>query len=287
VESHNKFNKLTPHEEAVIIQKGTESPFTGEYNEHFFDGVYTCRRCNAMLYWSKDKFKSHCGWPSFDDEIKGAVKKVSDSDGVRDEIICANCGGHLGHIFTGEGLTPKDTRHCVNSISLNFVSKEQMGAGQAIFAGGCFWGVEYYMQKKAGVLKTTVGYIGGHKDEPSYEEVCSKTTGHVEAVEVVYDPARVSYEELVRLFFEIHDPTQAGGQGPDIGEQYSSVIFYRADEQKKIAEKIIGILKEKGYDVVTRLKKAGKFWKAEDYHQEYYNKKRGMPYCHVYTKRFD
>ncbi|MCK5661650.1 MAG: peptide-methionine (S)-S-oxide reductase MsrA [Methanosarcinales archaeon] len=162
-----------------------------------------------------------------------------------------------------------------------------MKTGQAIFAGGCFWGVEYYMQKKPGVLKTTVGYIGGHKDEPSYEDVCSKTTGHVEAVEVVYDQARVSYEELVRLFFEIHDPTQAGRQGPDVGEQYSSIIFYRGDEQKAIAEKMIVILKEKGYDVVTRLKEAGKFWKAEDYHQDYYNKKRGTPYCHVYTRRFD
>ncbi|MCK5660897.1 MAG: bifunctional methionine sulfoxide reductase B/A protein [Methanosarcinales archaeon] len=287
MKSHDKFNKLTPREEEIIIHKGTEPPFTGEYNEHFSEGVYACRYCDAMLYWSKDKFKSSCGWPSFDDEIQGAVKKVPDADGSRTEITCANCGGHLGHVFSGEEQTLKNIRHCVNSISLNFVPNDQIKTGQAIFAGGCFWGVEYYMQKTPGVLKTTVGYIGGHKDEPSYEEVCSKTTGHVEAVEVVYDPVRVSYEELVRLFFEIHDPTQAGRQGPDVGEQYSSIIFYRGDEQKAIAEMMIGILKEKGYDVVTRLKEAGKFWKAEDYHQEYYNKKSGTPYCHVYTRRFD
>lgn len=287
MKSHNKFNELTPREEAIIIHKGTEPPFTGEYTEHFSDGVYACRYCNAMLYWSKDKFKSHCGWPSFDDEIRGAVKKVPDADGIRTEIVCANCGGHLGHVFTGEGVTPKNIRHCVNSISLNFVAKEQMRTGQAIFAGGCFWGVEYYMQKKPGVLKTTVGYIGGHKDDPSYEDVCAKTTGHVEAVEIIYDPVRVSYKELVRLFFETHDPTQAGRQGPDIGEQYSSIIFYLDEEQKAIAEKMIAILKGKGYDVVTRLEKAEKFWKAEDHHQDYYNKKRGTPYCHVYTKRFD
>jgi len=285
--SHNKLNKLTHEEEAIIMHKGTELPFIGEYNEHFSKGVYVCKYCDAMLYLSKDKFKSNCGWPSFDDEIEGAVKKVPDTDGIRTEIVCANCGGHLGHVFTGEGNTPKNIRHCVNSTSLNFVPEDQIKTGQAIFAGGCFWGVEYYMQKKLGVLETMVGYIGGHKDEPSYEDVCSKTTGHVEAVKVVYDPVRVSYEELVRLFFEIHDPTQIGGQGPDIGEQYSSIIFYLDNEQKAIAENVINILKEKGYTVVTKLKEAVTFWKAEDYHQDYYTKKRGTPYCHAYTKRFD
>ncbi|HUV83138.1 MAG TPA: bifunctional methionine sulfoxide reductase B/A protein [archaeon] len=280
-------NKLTQKEEAIIIHKGTEPPFTGEYNEHFSKGVYACKYCDAMLYRSKDKFQSSCGWPSFDDEIEGAVTKVPDKDGIRTEITCANCGGHLGHVFTGEGSTPKNVRHCVNSTSLNFVPEAQITTGQAIFAGGCFWGVEYYMQQKPGVLETTAGYVGGHKDEPSYEDVCSKKTGHVEAVKVVYDPVRVSYEELVKLFFEIHDPTQIGRQGPDIGEQYSSIIFYLDNEQKAIAENVINILKEKGYDVVTRLKKATTFWKAEDYHQDYYSKKRGTPYCHVYTKRFD
>jgi peptide methionine sulfoxide reductase msrA/msrB len=156
----------------------------------------------------------------------------------------------------------------------------------AIFAGGCFWGVEYYMQKEPGVISTTVGYTGGTKKNPTYEEVCAHVTGHVEAIEIVFDPEKTTYEKIARLFFEIHDPTQANGQGPDIGEQYLSVVFYRNEEQKAIAEKLIGLLKEKGYKVATKLMKASTFWKAENYHQDYYLNKGTLPYCHGYTKRF-
>jgi len=157
----------------------------------------------------------------------------------------------------------------------------------AIFAGGCFWGVEHLMKKEPGVLKTTVGYTGGKEENPTYPEVSAHATDHVEAIEIVFDPEKTSYETLAKLFFEIHDPTQVDGQGPDIGNQYLSVIFYMNDEQKKIAEKLIDILKEKGYDVATVLKKANTFWPAEDYHQDYYKKNGKEPYCHVYTKRFD
>jgi len=158
--------------------------------------------------------------------------------------------------------------------------------GKAIFAGGCFWGVEDLMQKEEGVISTSVGFTGGNKDNPTYKEVSAGGTGHIEAVEVVYDPEKVSYEKLTKLFFEIHDPTQVGGQGPDIGSQYESVIFYADDNQKEIAEKLIAILKEKGLNVATILEKAGTFWLAEESHQDYYIKSGKRPYCHIYTKRF-
>lgn len=163
--------------------------------------------------------------------------------------------------------------------------KEGMTA-TSIFAGGCFWGVEYFLQKSEGVISVVSGYTGGHKENPSYEEVCSGTTGHFEAVEVTYDPSLTSFETLARLFFEIHDPTQYDHQGPDFGEQYRSVVFYNNEEERQITLKLIGILKAKGYRVVTEVRPAARFWKAENYHQDYYSNKGTTPYCHGYTKRF-
>jgi peptide methionine sulfoxide reductase msrA/msrB len=281
------YNKLTPQEEYVIIRKGTEVPYTGKYYNYKETGIYTCRRCNVPLYYSHDKFDAHCGWPSFDDEIPGAVTRIPDPDGMRTEIICANCGAHLGHVFTGEGLTPKETRHCVNSISLLFIPAGQKPkVERAIFASGCFWGSQYYLEKAKGVLYTKVGYTGGTKANPTYKEVCTGTTGHAESVEVFYDPSLTDYETLAKLFFETHDFTQVNRQGPDIGEQYRSMIFYIDNDQKLIAEKLIKILTDKGYNVATKLQQASTFWVAEDYHQEYYNKNGGTPYCHVYRKIF-
>jgi peptide methionine sulfoxide reductase msrA/msrB len=291
-----KYNKLTPEEEFVILHKGTEAPYSGEYYYNNADGTYLCKRCNAPLYRSSDKFDAQCGWPSFDDEIEGAVLRKPDADGRRTEILCANCGAHLGHIFTGEGFTDKNTRHCVNSISLTFQPLQMPRQEQqqddraktdtAIFAGGCFWGMQYYFEDKKGVISTQVGYIGGHTEHPTYEQVCSHKTGHIEAIEVVFNPRKISYEDLAKLFFEIHDPTQVDRQGPDIGEQYKSAVFYRDEEQKEIAEKLIKILKSKGYDVVTELIPATKFWPAEDYHQQYYDRNGNRPYCHFYQKKF-
>jgi peptide methionine sulfoxide reductase msrA/msrB len=156
----------------------------------------------------------------------------------------------------------------------------------AIFASGCFWGTEYHFQRAPGVLSTRVGYTGGHKDNPTYREVCTGTTGHAEAIEVVYDPDQTDYETLARLFFETHDPTQIGGQGPDIGDQYRSVVFYVDDEQRIVTEKLIGLLTDMGYTVATEVEPASKFWPAEDYHQQYYDKTGKTPYCHIYTPRF-
>jgi peptide methionine sulfoxide reductase msrA/msrB len=288
-QNNMKYNKLTPEEEYVILNKGTERPWTGEYTNYKEQGIYICKQCEAPLYRSEDKFDSHCGWPSFDDEVEGAVKRIPDPDGMRTEIICATCGGHLGHVFLGEEFTEKNTRHCVNSISMVFVPANQQTEQQtdrAIFAGGCFWGVEYFMQQKPGVISVISGYIGGHKDNPTYKEVCSGATGHAEAVEIVFDPSKVTYEELARLFFEIHDPTHVNRQGPDIGEQYRSEIFYLSNEQKAVIDKLISILKSKGFKIATKVTKATTFWPAEDYHQDYYDHKGTLPYCHGYTKRF-
>jgi peptide methionine sulfoxide reductase msrA/msrB len=290
-EDQDMYNKLTPEEERVIIHKGTEPPFSGEYVNHFEDGTYTCKRCGAKLFDSSSKFHSSCGWPSFDDQIKGTVKLQPDADGIRTEIVCANCGGHLGHVFAGEGYTPKNTRYCVNSISMDFVPAQEKPAKEnkterAIFASGCFWGTEYHFQKAPGVISTTVGYTGGHVDNPTYKQVCTDKTGHAEAVEVIYDPSKTSYEKLAMLFFETHDFTQLNRQGPDVGTQYRSAVFYLDEKQKETAYKLIGMLKQKGYDVKTEVTPAGKFWPAENYHQDYYKNNGKTPYCHIYRKIF-
>jgi peptide methionine sulfoxide reductase msrA/msrB len=154
------------------------------------------------------------------------------------------------------------------------------------FAGGCFWGMEYQFRKVPGVLSTRVGYMGGDKENPTYEEVCSGTTGHLETLEVVFDPSKTSYETLAKIFFEIHDPTQKNGQGPDIGEQYLSAVFCKDEHQKRTIEKLIGILRDKSLDVVTQIRDVTPFWPAEDYHQNYYTKTGGSPYCHIRVKRF-
>lgn len=285
----NNYNKLTAAEKRVILHKGTEPRFSGEYTSFSKEGTYLCKQCNAPLYESSDKFKSNCGWPSFDDEIPGAVRREPDADGRRIEILCANCDGHLGHVFEGERFTDKNIRHCVNSISLTFEPKEAIAStAKAYFAGGCFWGVEYLFEKQDGVISATSGYMGGANDQPTYKEVCSGQSGHIETVEVTYNPALVSYETLAKLFFEIHDPTQANGQGPDIGSQYVSAIFYETEAEKKKAEELIELLKSNGYDVVTQLipAPAHTFWEAEEYHQNYYVRTKKQPYCHRYQKRF-
>jgi len=282
------YNDLTAEESKIIINKSTEYPFTGLYEGFKGKGTYLCKQCGNALYHSETKFDAGCGWPSFDDEIDGAVKRNVDADGKRTEIVCASCGGHLGHVFTGEGFTPKDTRHCVNSVSLDFVPA-QLGAGNygtALFAGGCFWGVEYFLQKEPGVVSVVSGYTGGKVKNPSYREVCTGTTGHAETVKIIYDLKKTTYEKLLRLFLEIHDPTQVDRQGPDIGDQYRSEIFYKNEDQKKIAQKLLDTLRTKGLKIATQVTKASEFYSAEEYHQDYYFRNGKVPYCHGYTQRF-
>ena len=287
-----QYNKLTMSEKQVIINKGTEAPFTGKYYQNQDSGLYLCKRCDAPLYRSTDKFDAHCGWPSFDDEIEGAIKRIPDADGRRTEIVCAGCGAHLGHVFTGEKFTEKNTRHCVNSISLNFKPltlsevNPEARLDSVLFGGGCFWGMEYYFKNLDGVVSSKVGYSGGHMKNPTYHEVCSDSTGHAEVIQIIYDTSKIDFETIAKLFFEIHDPTEINRQGPDVGSQYRSVLYYENENQRDIALDLINRLKNKGFKVVTEVEKAKTFYKAEDYHQDYYGKKSGKPYCHFRVKRF-
>lgn len=275
---------LTEAEERVIVHKGTETPFSGAYWDTTTAGTYLCRRCGTPLYHSEDKFDSRCGWPSFDAEIPGAVRRVPDADGERTEIICANCGGHLGHVFEGERLTSKNTRHCVNSLSMLFVPAGEC-ADTAVFAGGCFWGIEDAFRKIPGVCDVISGYTGGTVPNPTYEQVCSGRTGHAEAVQVRFDPESVTFGALARLFFEIHDPTELNRQGPDIGTQYRSAVFYADETQRAVTVSLIQELKTLGWNVVTELTPLTAFYPAEAYHQRF-AERTGRGGCQLRVARF-
>jgi peptide methionine sulfoxide reductase msrA/msrB len=171
-------------------------------------------------------------------------------------------------------------------VTLLPAAPAQAGNETLILASGCFWGTEYFLKRIDGVLSTTVGYTGGHVENPSYEQVCGKKTGHYEACLVEYDPKRTTAEEVLRTFFETHDPTQANGQGPDIGPQYRSAVFYQNDAQRDLTQSLIGLLTAKGLDVATEVLPAQAFYSAEGYHQDYYDIKGGTPYCHGYRKLF-
>ncbi len=158
---------------------------------------------------------------------------------------------------------------------------------KALFSSGCFWGTQHHFDTHEGVVNSLVGYTGGSIAHPTYEQVCSGDTGHREAIEVEFDPSVTTYEALVKLFFETHNFSQVGGQGPDIGHQYTSAIYYLTDEQKNVAEKLVFELAAKGFVVTTEIIEAETFYPAEEYHQKYYEKSGGVPYCHVYIKRFD
>ncbi len=277
---------LTEFQKSVMFDKATEARFSGQYDDFYQDGDYVCANCNNKLYSSKAKFDAGCGWPAFDTCYPGSVLNIPDSDGRRVEILCNNCNIHLGHVFTGEHLTDKNTRHCVNSASIKYIKKEseQPEIASLVVGCGCFWGVQYWFNKLEGVISTSVGYSGGSIPNPTYQQVCAGTTGHIEVLKIDYNPKVLSYENLIRYFFNIHNFEQANGQAGDIGSQYLSIIQYQREDQKNTINHIIEELRAKGYKPATKLVPESAFWAAEDYHQSYYEKSEGSPYCHFFKK---
>lgn len=283
-----KTHSLTPFQKSVILASATERPFSEPCADNAFQaGSWLCRLCGHALFRQKARFEAGCGWPAFNQEIRGTVEQRHDPDGQRREIRCQRCKAHLGHVFEGEGFTPENIRHCVNSTSLDSVNSETvLDSEELILAAGCFWGVEFLFAHLPGVLKTEVGYSGGPLSHPSYEQVCSGNTGHYEAVRVLFDPGVISSEKIIQYFYEIHHPEQKNGQGPDIGSQYGSAIFVYDATQKEIAERVTTHFESINMKVATRILPVQTFWPAEHYHQKYYEKTGSRPYCHRHEKKF-
>ena len=260
-------------QEKILKDKGTEPPFSGEYNDFFKAGVFLCRACKSPSYESNTKFDSGCGWPSFDDEIEGAIVRYEDLSGgrIRTEICCANCDGHLGHVFHGEKITNKNTRHCVNSLSIQFKAYENLE--RATFGAGCFWQVEKIFKEIKGVYLSSVGYMGGSTHNPNYEDVCRGDTNHAEVVDIYFNPEIISYLQVLNVFWSNHNPTTPNMQVTNKGTQYRSVIFYYSVIQKNIAEtSILEQSKNWNKPIITQLVLATTFFRAEEYHQNYLNK---------------
>jgi len=276
-------SRLTLEEYIVARADGTERAFCGRFDDNHKVGVYFCIGCGLPLFTSDSKFHSGTGWPSFFQPM--ALENIAVEEDVafgmvREAIHCVRCETHLGHVFS-DGPPPSHRRYCINSVAMGFESNMPMLLETAIFGAGCFWGVEEAFSKVAGVASTAVGYSGGTTKDPSYEQVCSHTTGHAEVVKVEFDPAVVSYGKLLDLFFKIHNPTTRNRQGFDIGDNYRSAIFFTRPEQETVARVAIARLEKEGVfpdPIVTQVDFAAPFYRAEEYHQ-HYSAKFGAGYC--------
>ncbi|MEZ5047190.1 MAG: bifunctional methionine sulfoxide reductase B/A protein [Chitinophagaceae bacterium] len=289
-------NELTDEQYYILREKGTERPYSGKLLLNKEKGIYKCAACGNELFTDEMKFDSHCGWPSFDKEIAGGkiIQKVDNSLGMkRTEIACAKCGGHLGHIFD-DGPTETGKRYCVNSVSLSFTPAENTNTNvpnasnfnatdTVVLGGGCFWCTEAIYEELSGVISVESGYSGGKTKDPSYEEVSSGNTGHAEVTRIIYNTKETSLDEILKVFFIGHDPTTLNSQGADYGTQYRSVIFYKNENQKNIAQSLINTLNKEVYDgkIVTQLKPFETFYIAEKYHQDYYTNNKDKPYCRM------
>jgi len=298
-------NKLTDIQYKVTQEDATEPPFQNEFWDHKQEGIYVDIVSGEVLFSSKDKFDSGCGWPSFTTPLKEkSIVELKDASlgTVRTEVRSSEGDSHLGHVFN-DGPGANGLRYCINSASLRFISindldKEGHSEYQSLFktnkhdevatfGAGCFWGVEHIFSKLTGVKDVISGYCGGELDNPTYEDICTGTSGHAEVVQVYFDNRIIGYKDLLGIFWRMHDPTTPNQQGPNLGTQYRSTIFFHDESQRQVAE-----LSQKDFDAskafvnpsITKITEIENFFLAEDYHQDYYDKKyqgQAGPICHI------